>query len=178
MFRIIVNKAIRKLKLYTDDSAVRYLLEVVEKKTEFIPWQKKVGTITRVHRLYDEKRTPPLKDGYYTYTLGYGWAAYLINTFSSRLSKEDYTNIMHNVIYSPNYREMPFPELRDYQNDDVLHVLKYRIGLFSCYTSYGKIKNLPHCANYITVKHRAKTVKGETPNTVLRSRIANGLDPV
>ena len=139
MFRLIVNKAIRKIKLYTDDPAVRFLLELTEKSYEFIPWQRKKGYITRVYKLYDEKRTPVMKDGYYTYTIGYGWAAYLLNTFRSRLSKEDFDEVLKSVIYSSSFRELPFPELRDIQNEDVLHLLKYRIGLFSCYTGYGKL---------------------------------------
>jgi hypothetical protein len=58
-------------------------------------------------------------------------------TFNGRLSVEDRDNILREVIYSPNYRDIPFQGLRDYQNEDVLHILKYRRGLHSCFTGYG-----------------------------------------
>ena len=128
------------LKVATDDPTVRYLLEVTTKTVEFVPLQRKMGTVTRTHRLYNEKKAPIIIDGSYTYTLCYGWAAYLIITFNARLSVEDRDNLLKEVIYSPNYREYPFSELRDYQNEDVLHILKYRRGLFSCFTGYGKDK--------------------------------------
>ena len=68
-----------------------------------------------------------------------GWAGYLINVFSSYITKENYDNILKDAIYTEEApRDIPFPELRDYQNEDILHILKYRRGLVSVYTSYGK----------------------------------------
>ena len=137
IFRIIVESNQKQLKVITDDPTVRYLLEVTTKTTEYIPLQRKMGTVTRTHRLYNERKAPISVDGIYTYTLCYGWAAYLIMTFNGRLSVEDRDNILREVIYSPNYRDIPFQGLRDYQNEDVLHILKYRRGLHSCFTGYG-----------------------------------------
>ena len=43
---------------------------------------------------------------------------------------------------------IPFQGLRDYQNQDTLHLLKYKFGLFSCYTGYGKSQVIATLANY------------------------------
>ena len=148
IFRIIVESNQKQLKVITDDPTVRYLLEVTTKTTEYIPLQRKMGTVTRTHRLYNERKAPTSVDGIYTYTLCYGWAAYLIMTFNGRLSVEDRDNILREVIYSPNYRDIPFQGLRDYQNEDVLHILKYRRGLHSCFTGYGKTQVIATIADY------------------------------
>ena len=80
-------------------------------------------------------------NGLYTFTLGLGWAPYIANTFKSALSPVDYQELV-NVVISDSYRTTPFPELRDYQNEDVLHLLHYKIGLFNVYTSYGGLNLL------------------------------------
>ena len=122
------------LELQTDEDQVRFLLEVTERKTEFVPWKRKVDTVVRTYRIYEKRK----KDkGITTYYIYKGWCAYLLNTFISRISKETYDLLLHEIIYSDNYRQFGFPGLRDYQNEDVLHLLKYKYGLHSCYTGYG-----------------------------------------
>ena len=148
MVHLYVDKSIGKIKLVTDDPTARFLLEVVTKNNEYIPWQKKYGVVTKTHKIYEERRNPMPKGGIYTYTMGLGWAAYLINTFKPHITQDDYYAILRDAIYSDNYRTIPFPELRDYQNEDVLHLLKYRIGLFSCFTGYGKTQVIATIAKY------------------------------
>jgi len=122
------------LELQTDEDQVRFLLEVTERKTEFVPWKRRVDTVVRTYRIYEHRKT---EKGITTYYLRRGWVAYLLNTFIHRISKEEYNDLLHDVIYSSSYRTYPFNELRDYQNEDVLHLLKYKRGVLSCYTSYG-----------------------------------------
>ena len=122
------------LELQTDEDQVRFLLEVTERKTEFVPWKRKVDTVVRTYRIYEKRKSDK---GITTYQINYGWIPYLLNTFIQRIGKDDYNALLHDVVYSSSYRTYPFNELRDYQNEDVLHLLKYKRGLLSCYTSYG-----------------------------------------
>ena len=61
--------------------------------------------------------------------------------FKSYINIDEYNDLVH-LITSDTYRTIPFPELRDYQNEDILHMLKYNFGVCSCFTSYGSDKRL------------------------------------
>ena len=137
MIHVYVDKNIGKIVLETDDSSVRYLLEVTKKDTGYIPWQRKYGTITTTTRIYDDKRSKPDTYGIWRFHIGLGFAAYIINVFKNYISSDDYNDVLRAVM-SETYREVPFPNLRDYQNEDALHLLRYKIGLMGCYTSYGR----------------------------------------
>lgn len=158
MVTVWVDNSIKKIKLQTDDSSVRYLLEGVWEDRRYNFFTKRVDDMKVTEKIYDDRRVVS-KDGLYTFTLGIGWAAYIANVFKNFLSTADY-NLLVSLVMADTYRTLPFPELRDYQNEDVLHLLKYKFGLFSCYTGYGGHKNTPHYVNYI-VKNRIKTVKSE-----------------
>ena len=139
MITVSVDKNIGKIVLQTDDSSVRYLLEKTEKETKFVPYLKKYGTITRTIKIYDNPRVKPDKNGIWTFYLGLGWAGYIANVFMKFMSKQDYDQLLMDAVYAVNTRTVPFPELRDYQNDDILYCLKFKRGLVSVYTSYGKL---------------------------------------
>ncbi len=145
MLNLRNNRSLGKIELVTDEEQIRFLLEVTSRKTEYIPWQRKVGTVVRTYRIYDGKKT---NKGITTYLIGRGWAAYLLNTFISRISKEEYDTILREVIYSDSFRQFGFPGLRDYQNEDVLHLLKYKYGLHSCFTGYGKTQVIATLTDY------------------------------
>ena len=134
MVKAWIDRIENKIKIQTDDPSVRYFLEVTKKVTEYIPYQKRWMTITKTYKIYDSKKTV---QGICTYTLGKGWAGYIANTFSPYISGDEYNDILSSIL-SETYRDTPFPELRDYQNEDVLHMLKYKIGLCGVYTSYGR----------------------------------------
>lgn len=134
MVRTWVDKLDGKIKVYTDDPSAENFLKVTKTESQYIPWKRKWGTITTTTKIYDSKKKDKL--GNIEFTLGLGWAAFIASTFKPYISGEDYNNLL-TAIMAENYRTVPFKELRDYQNDDVLHLLKYKIGLFSCYTSYG-----------------------------------------
>lgn len=168
MVHLYVDKNIGKIVLETDDSSARYLLEVTKKETKYIPWKKQYGTLTTTTRIYDDTRVKPDAYGIWRFHIGLGFAAYLINVFKNYISQADYNDVLSAII-SETYRDVPFPNLRDYQNEDVLHLLKYKIGLFSCYTSYGKD---------FVCQNRVKTVKGVIPNTVLTTMITKGIGVV
>lgn len=139
MINIFIDKQLNKINIVTDDPSIKYYLEVTRKERKFIPWKKSFGELTTTIKIYDKKTT---KSGIVTYTLGLGWAGYIINVFSPYITKETYDSILRDAIYVDEApRDIPFPELRDYQNEDILHILKYKRGLLNVYTSYGK--NLP-----------------------------------
>ena len=147
MVHLYVDKSIGKIVLETDDSSARYLLEVTKKETKYIPWKKQYGTLTTTTRIYDDSRVKPDAYGIWRFHIGLGFAAYLINVFKNYISQADYNDVLSAII-SDTYREVPFPNLRDYQNDDVLHLLKYKIGLMSVQTGYGKTQVIATLANY------------------------------
>ena len=107
---------------------------VEEKKFNFFDKRMKV---MKVHKkIYN--RTKKSKHGTQYYEVGLGWAAYILGVLSAYLPLED-TEALRRSIYQDQYRSYGFPELRDYQNDDVLHILKYRFGLCTVQTGYGRI---------------------------------------
>ena len=147
MVHLYVDKNIGKIVLETDDSSARYLLEVTKKETKYIPWKKQYGTLTTTTRIYDDNRVKPDAYGIWRFHIGLGFAAYLINVFKNYISQADYNDVLSAII-SETYRDVPFPNLRDYQNEDALHLLRYKVGLFSCYTGYGKSEMIATLANY------------------------------
>ena len=138
MIHVYVDRSVGKIVIETDDSSVAYLLESTKRDTGYIPWKKQWGTIVTTTRLYDGRKPKADSRGVYTFRIGLGFAAYILNVFKTYMSLDDYNDVL-SAIMSETYREAPFPNLRDYQNEDALHLLKYKVGLFSCYTSYGKI---------------------------------------
>ena len=132
--KIWVDKDINKIRILTDDPSVKFLLEKTQEETKFIPWQKRWGTLKTTTKIYDKVNK---SHGMWDFKLGLGWAGYILGMFEKYMDPNDYRELLKDAIYSDEVRTIPFPELRDYQNEDVLHLLKYRVGLFSCYTSYG-----------------------------------------
>ena len=136
MIKLYLDKTINKIVLETDNPGVKSkFLEVVSEEVKYIPWKKTWGTDKKLIKIYDSKKT---KNGITSFTFGLGWTAYLCNVFSGDIPAQDYQDLIKNAILSESPRIHPFQELRDYQNEDVLHLLKYRVGLFNVYTSYGK----------------------------------------
>lgn len=147
MVHIYVDRTIGKIVIETDDSSVSYLLESTKRESGYIPWKKQWGTITTTTRLYDGRKPKADSRGVYTFKLGLGFAAYILNVFRPHISVSDYNDVL-SAIMSESYREAPFPNLRDYQNEDILHLLKYKVGLMSVFTGYGKTQLIATLANY------------------------------
>lgn len=148
MLRIWVDKNIRKIKIQTDDSSIRYLLETTTRETKYLPWVKQWGSVKKTTKLYENRSVKADHNGIYTFVVGLGWAAYLINVLRNYMSQQDYNGLLVDAIYSDEVRTVPFDRLRDYQNSDCLHLLKYRIGLFCCYVGYGKTSIIATLADY------------------------------
>ena len=161
MVTVWIDKSINRIKLQTDDPSVKYFLESTSWQRKFLPWKKKMGNVLVTDKIYDEKKVTPNEQGYYLFTLGLGWAPYIANVFKNAMSPMDYASLV-NVVVADSYRNTPFPGLRDYQNDDVLHLLKYKIGLYGCYTSYGKTQVIATLADYYY--RIGKSVLIVTPN--------------
>lgn len=136
MLNVIVDKSINRLKLYTDDPSVKCMLEFKQRENKYIPWIKKWRTVETITKIYEEKKPQPI-NGIWTFTIQLGWASYIANVFAPFISQEEYMNVI-GAIMADSYPTTPFPNLRDYQNDDILHLLKYKLGLFTVYTGYGK----------------------------------------
>lgn len=147
MIHVFVDRSIGKIVIETDDPSVKFLLEVTKQEAGYIPWKKQWGLIKTTTKIYDDKKPKPDGFGIWRFHIGLGFAAYIINVFKQYISMDDYNDVL-SAIMSESYREAPFPNLRDYQNEDILHLLKYKIGLMSVYTGYGKTQIIATLANY------------------------------
>ena len=115
------------LIIETDNSPfVKGLLDYVYETKKYIPWDKKWETKKITGHIYRRKKT--IKDHTF-FELGLGWSFYILTVFKDYIIKDDYDAVVKEIV-QPSYRTHPFPELRDIQNDDVLHLLKYKFGLF------------------------------------------------
>lgn len=145
MFEVSVNKDVGRIILRTDDSSVKYMFES-------IVWEKlyvkgKSINVPKNYKIYDNGNDIKDENGNYVFIFNYGWASYLLRVFKGYLSVSDYDALVR-LLMSDTYRTIPFQGLRDYQNEDVLHLLRYNIGLFSCFTSYGKTQLIAVLAQY------------------------------
>lgn len=137
-FRVGPDDEKKNIIIETSDITVKGLLEYVVEERVYAPWLKDKNWITskKKHKIYDGYMKDK-KTGHEFFQVGIGWAAYILITFGCIMTQEDYNSII-SAIYRETYREVPFPELRDIQNQDVLHILKYRRALASLYTGYGE----------------------------------------
>ena len=135
-----------KIEILTDDPTVENFLKGGLDESGYNVWTKKFGAYKTTVHIFERGRHN-LGGGKFKYILGLGWAAYVMSAFSNVISLDDWT-CLRNAITSSEYRDIPFPNLRDYQNSDVLFLLKYKIGLFQVNTSYGKTETIATLANY------------------------------
>lgn len=146
MININFNKDKNLLILETDEPSTVCFLEAKQKKYEYIPYQRKWGYTEKTVKIYETKRGRKTNPG--VYEIGPGWAGYLLGVFKGKISSDCYNQILKDVVYSEFYREAPFPELRDYQNSDILFLLKYKRGLMTVNTGYGKTQTIAVLTNY------------------------------
>ena len=160
--------------LETDDISIKGLLEYryIENKYNFMI--KKWGNQVVKGKIYDRKMKDQ-KTGTTFYQVGIGFAGYLINVLKPYLPSDDFDQIV-NSMRREHYRTIPFKELRDYQNEDVLVLLRYKFGLFSCPTSYGKTQVISVLANYFYSDEKKKVLliaPGKKARDELVKRIYN-----
>lgn len=158
----------KKLEITTDDPSVECYLKGELEEPGYNIWTKKFGTIKKTVTIFDKRGGRRVSGGLFKYTLGLGWAGYVMNVFSKLISIEDYNGIKASLM-SDNYRDAPFPNLRDYQNDDMLFLLKYKIGLCQTNTSYGKTETISTLANYFL--SQGKKVIMITPGSKARDEL-------
>lgn len=140
----------------TDDLSVKSLLEYQYVANKYNFMIKKWSTQSIKGKIYDKKHHDK-NTSHYFFQLGIGWAGYIVNVLKPYLPVDDYNQIV-NCARRDVYRSIPFKELRDYQNEDVLHLLKYKFGLFSCPTSYGKTQVISVLANYFYTDENKKVL--------------------
>ena len=158
-----------KIILSTNDDRLLPYFTVDRMEKGYSPFTKSLGMVKKTYKIFN-KRSKPDINGVASYEFGLGWVSYIARILKGVIPDNEYYDLV-STVYSNNPILTPFPGLRDYQNEDVLFMLKFRRAVCSVYTSYGKLY-LPH---YISNENRAKTVKGVIPNTVLNSIIAKGI---
>ena len=147
LFEIYLDRSINRIVINTDDPTLHYFLETKTSDYQYIPWKKEWGYVDKTVKIYDPGRHSK-GNGTFQYVLGIGWACYLLGIFKDKMSTEDYNNILNSCILADSFRTTPFKELRDYQNDDVLFLLRYRVGLYVVNTGYGKTQTIATLTNY------------------------------
>lgn len=136
----------KNIIIETDDISVKGLLEYEVEDRSYSPWFKTWVTKKKRRKIYD-KYLRDKKTGHEFFQVGIGWASYILITFKCIMTQEDYDTVVRSI-YRESYRSIPFPELRDIQNQDILHILKYRRALASLYTGYGKTQIIAVLAKY------------------------------
>lgn len=143
MFRIYPEGI--KLIIDTDETNVKSLLEFKRTITKYSPWLHTWEEKEIVDKLYENTRGYRRKDHFH-FVLGMGWIPYIIAVFKNRLSQEEYNGLV-SLVLAPTYRTIPFPNLRDYQNSDMLYILKYRRSVSQVYTAYGSSLSARLCSD-------------------------------
>lgn len=147
MFQISLDKDRRRLVILTDDGSVKYFLETRQKEWTYNPFKKQWGWMDKITKIY-EPGVHSLPGGIFRYEVGLGWCCFILNTLENRISNENRESILKEVVAADFYRNTPFPNLRDYQNEDVLFLLRYKMGLVTVNTGYGKSQIIATLANY------------------------------
>lgn len=148
MLNVYIDRTKNLLVLESDEPGLNYFLETSVENYEYIPWQKKWGYTKKLVKIYEPRKGRRKSGQPEKYEIGLGWAGYILGVLGGKMTKDNYEEIMKEAVYSDTYRDSPFYGLRDYQNDDVLFLLKYRRGLMTVNTGYGWPNlNLPHCVS-------------------------------
>lgn len=137
-------------------------------------WKTKKMDFMTVHKKIYNRAKRDTKTCLYYYEIGVGWAAYLLNILGPFIQEEDMNHIKDSI-YQDQYRTVPFPNLREQQNDDVLHILKYRYGLCTVQTGYGKTEVIATLANYFSTD-LGKKVLIVAPGSKAQDELVKRLD--
>lgn len=159
-----------KIIIETDDPSVKCLLEYKRTINSYNPfikiWENKVV----IDKIYENTRSYyKKKENKYYFILGQGWIPLILTLFKNYISQDNY-NLLMSLIYSFNPRTIEFPGLRDYQNEDILFMLKYRRGLLQVSTGYGKTQCIATLMNYFH-NELGKNVLVVTPGSKPRDEI-------
>ena len=130
----------------TNDERLLPYLTVDRMEKGYSPFTRSLGIVKKTYKIFSKKSKPD-NNGFVTFEFGFGWVSYLSKLLFGLIPENERINLVSSV-YSTNYRTTPFPELRDYQNEDVLFMLKFKRAVCSVYTSYGKTQVIATLANY------------------------------
>lgn len=167
VLNIYVDRSENHLVIETDDPQLHYYFETQSSNYEYIPWKKAYGYVNKVVKIYNPGRHS--KGGMFVYKFNLGFTAFVLGVLQNKITREAYEAIMKEVILADSYRTQEFSELRDYQNQDILYLLRYKIGLFQCYTGYGKSQCLAVLTKYF--HEMGKNVLLVTPNNKARDEL-------
>jgi hypothetical protein len=149
------------------------ILEFYATERQFNWKTKKMDFMTVHKKIYNRTKKDP-RTGLQYYEIGVGWAAYLLNILGPFVAEED-ANRLKDAIYQDQYRTVPFSNLRDQQNEDVLHILKYKFGLCTVQTGYGKTEVIATLANYFSTD-LGKKVLIVAPGSKAQDELVKRLD--
>lgn len=144
-------------------SYLSYMYDAIK----FSPFHRKMIYDKVKGHIYNRK----MKDkntGTTFFEVGIGWSSYLLAAFGNVMLQSDYEEIV-NAMRRPTYRTLPFPELRPHQNEDILHLLRFRRGLFSVFTGYGKSQCISVLSNEF--KSQGKKILLVTPSLKARDEL-------
>lgn len=125
-----------KVVVNTNDPRILPFLTVQREEKGYSPFLHRLSMVKKTYKIYEKR--PKTTNGITTYEFGLGWVSYLARLLKNLIPIDEYNDLISSL-YSTNVRTEPFPELRDYQNEDVLFMLKYKRAVCSVYTSYGKL---------------------------------------
>lgn len=131
----------------TDDPDLYVYFEKRYKSYEYLPFKKQWGYTDKVMKLYNNRKTVT-KNGTFLYRIRRGWVSYLMSVLENKITSTQMEYLRAEVLLSPAYRTTPFDNLRDYQNEDMLYLMKFRVGLCQVQTGYGKTSCIATLANY------------------------------
>lgn len=154
------------LVIETDNAPrVRGLLDYVYESKKYNFFFKQWRTEKIRGHIYNRKTT---RNGMTYFELGVGWAFYILTVFKDYIIKDDYDAVVKEIMQD-TYRTHPFPKLRDDQNEDILYLLKYKFGLYSCHTGWGKSFIIAVLAN--DFYEQGKKILLVTPNKKARDEL-------
>lgn len=168
MFKIYHDQNINKIIIDTDEVTIKNLLEYKRTVTKYSGWKRCWETTEQIDKLYDNTRSYKKSWGYH-FELGMGWCPLILSLFKDKLSPDDYNGIM-GLILAPYPRTVNFNGLRDYQNSDILFMLKYRRGLLQVTVGYGKTQCICTLIRYFH-DELGKNVLVVTPGSKSRDEI-------
>lgn len=147
MTNICIDQNSGNILIKTDNLVVKSLLEVKRTIAKYVFWKKTYSNVEEVVKIYEEKRATKDKSGHYNFSVKRGFTCYLLNVLKPYITQDE-ADLLLSLVFSEEKREIPFKNLLDIQNEDILYLLKYKFGLFSCYTGYGKTEVISTLANY------------------------------
>jgi len=154
------------LRLEDDVNRLRAEFEFTQTGRQYNYRTRRLETVTYIDHLYENI------DPYGVY-FHVGFAPYLLFHYQNELDEESKESLKKFI--ASDYK-FEFENLRDYQVEDTKLLTKFKRGIFSVYTGYGKTQIIAQLVNYI-VNVRKEKLLVITPSSKaleeIKSRVRN-----